>query len=271
MKQDYEYTVDAVQDEWKGGADLSKLQEFLNKRAREGWRLVTAITNELGKNAMSVSGFGVNATLDQTVLIFERPVVKKIDVHSDTKVYKNTNKTYAAVKVENFEIDKKGNGDKNYISVKGKLYKKCKVSAIKLNLVFESYWGDSQSLCLVFDEIVVDNQYSFESEFVELSPEFVKSLKSIYAEVIQYVEGEELNDNEIIESHNNGFNIMNYIDRFETMKTVKEIKDFMMGEQINAQEYVAVILPKMEELIKSERMFGSMKESFLKWLKENYN
>jgi hypothetical protein len=170
--------------------------------------------------------------------------VKKIDVHSDTKVYRNVNETYATVKVEKFEIDKKGNGDKTYISVKGKLYKKCKVSAIKLNLVFESYWGESQSLCLAFDEIVVDNQYSFESEFVELNPEFVKSLKSIYAEVIQYVEGEELNDNEVIERNNNEFNIMNYIDKFESMKTVKEMKELMLVEQISDQEYATVILPK---------------------------
>ena len=52
------------------------MAERLNELGIEGWHLVTAYSNELGKNALSggVGGavFGVNSTIDENILIFER-------------------------------------------------------------------------------------------------------------------------------------------------------------------------------------------------------
>ena len=67
----YEYTVEVVYD--KGGAaNLQRINDILYDKGRSGWRLIAVSTNELGKNAVSVAGFGVNATVDQTLLFFER-------------------------------------------------------------------------------------------------------------------------------------------------------------------------------------------------------
>ena len=59
------------------------------------------------------------------------------------------------------------------------------------------------------------------------------------------------------------------MDDFEKMSSVKQMKDFVLAQNINTKEVYDVVIPKMDELIKNERLFGSMKESFIKWLKEN--
>ena len=74
----YEYKAISLQDENgmfrsnSGRADITSMNEVLNELGLEGWRLITAYTNELGKNAFSGGGFGVNATVDENILIFER-------------------------------------------------------------------------------------------------------------------------------------------------------------------------------------------------------
>ena len=51
-----------------GKFDQDKVQHLINNYAMNGWRLHSAFTNEVGKNA----ALGINATINQTVLIFER-------------------------------------------------------------------------------------------------------------------------------------------------------------------------------------------------------
>jgi len=75
----YEYTTDVVYD-LEGEPNTAALQQSLTEHAREGWRLHTAFSNELGKNSLSfrnaIAGVafssGTNATVDATVLIYER-------------------------------------------------------------------------------------------------------------------------------------------------------------------------------------------------------
>ena len=76
----YEYATEIIMDNRSGGINQSSLNYTLEKYAKEGWRLHTALTNEAGKNTSS-SGYGgvsvgTNATIDQTILIFERMISK---------------------------------------------------------------------------------------------------------------------------------------------------------------------------------------------------
>lgn len=52
------------------------MTQVLNELGLDGWHLVTAYSNELGKNALSggIGGVmtGVNSTIDENILIFER-------------------------------------------------------------------------------------------------------------------------------------------------------------------------------------------------------
>ena len=69
----YEYKVEVVQESGLTGAfKKADIQNVLAVYALDGWRLHTAVTNELGKMVLSAAGVGTNATVDQMILIFER-------------------------------------------------------------------------------------------------------------------------------------------------------------------------------------------------------
>ena len=59
-----------------GRVNTEAMTKTLNELGMEGWHLVTAYSNELGKNAMSGGAGGVllgsNSTVDENILIFER-------------------------------------------------------------------------------------------------------------------------------------------------------------------------------------------------------
>ena len=73
----YEYQALSILDE-NGMANVEKLTGLMNQMGLQGWRLRAAVTNEIGKEALALGvaglGAGVNSTVDQTVLIFERKV-----------------------------------------------------------------------------------------------------------------------------------------------------------------------------------------------------
>ena len=72
----YEYTTVYLRDSYSGLLNQDTLNSTLQSHAAEGWRLHSVLTNEAGKNSSSVSvggaSFGTNATMDVTILIFER-------------------------------------------------------------------------------------------------------------------------------------------------------------------------------------------------------
>lgn len=78
----YEYKVISLADvsgmfkKNSGRVDIETMTQELNNLGLDGWHLVTAYSNELGKNALSggVGGalMGVNSTVDENILIFER-------------------------------------------------------------------------------------------------------------------------------------------------------------------------------------------------------
>ena len=78
----YEYKVISMLDESglfrknSGKVDTIAMTQTLNELGLDGWHLVTAYSNELGKNALSGGAggaiFGVNSTVDENILIFER-------------------------------------------------------------------------------------------------------------------------------------------------------------------------------------------------------
>ena len=70
----YEYDVVTIINEGHGQIDKQKMLKVLSERAQQGWKLHTIYSNELGKNAISLLGLGVNSTACEDVLIFERRV-----------------------------------------------------------------------------------------------------------------------------------------------------------------------------------------------------
>lgn len=107
----YEYEVVSITDDVTGAIDVNRLSAILKIYASEGWRLKTTITNEIGKNSVGVVfgsvGSGTNATIDQTILIFERRIETaesvanklkdKIESLQDSEEKENNNNTHTTV------------------------------------------------------------------------------------------------------------------------------------------------------------------------------
>ena len=72
----YEYQVIVVDNLKNGEIDKNKIQRELNEWSTKGWKLHSVFNNELGKTLTAVHvgflGASVNATIDETILIFER-------------------------------------------------------------------------------------------------------------------------------------------------------------------------------------------------------
>ena len=75
----FKYKTVRILDKPDGSTDTEEIENTLNKLGFEGWRLVSILSNELGKNSESLTLSGVttgtNATIDETILIFERIVL----------------------------------------------------------------------------------------------------------------------------------------------------------------------------------------------------
>jgi len=74
FKEYYEYDVVTLINVDHGKIDKEKMINLLNERAQKGWKLHTVYSNELGKNALKILGFGINSTACEDVLIFERRI-----------------------------------------------------------------------------------------------------------------------------------------------------------------------------------------------------
>lgn len=74
----FEYKILSFLDYGTGEVALNKISEELNEMGRNGWRLKSTFTNEIGKTSESTRlgavSSGTNATIEQTVFIFERKV-----------------------------------------------------------------------------------------------------------------------------------------------------------------------------------------------------
>ena len=72
----FEYQVVVVNNLRTGEINEIQIQAELNTWSENGWKLHSVFNNELGKTSSSIAvgflGTTINATIDQTVLIFER-------------------------------------------------------------------------------------------------------------------------------------------------------------------------------------------------------
>ena len=72
-KNFYDYRVEIVTDDSSGGTNLGALTRVLERYSDEGWSLKQVFVNELGTDSHTVGMINYNSTIDQVVLIFERP------------------------------------------------------------------------------------------------------------------------------------------------------------------------------------------------------
>lgn len=72
-----EYDVETLMTSSDGFTNTEEMNEILKKRVANGWRLHSIYSNPLGVNAVRILGIGTNATISESVMIFERIVMKE--------------------------------------------------------------------------------------------------------------------------------------------------------------------------------------------------
>lgn len=78
LNKKYEYCTCVVYDKDTGSADIDQINAYIQRYAEDRWRVHSIFTNEIGKRSSS-SGYGgissgTNATIDETIILFERVV-----------------------------------------------------------------------------------------------------------------------------------------------------------------------------------------------------
>jgi len=74
----FEYDVVSILDRDHGGLDIERMSEVIATHASKGWRLVFTFPNEIGHDSslseLAGVSVGINSTIDQNILVFERCV-----------------------------------------------------------------------------------------------------------------------------------------------------------------------------------------------------
>lgn len=77
----FEYDVVSILDKEHGGVDVERMSEVIAVHASKGWRLVFTFPNEIGHDSslseLAGVSIGINSTIDQNILIFERCVRRR--------------------------------------------------------------------------------------------------------------------------------------------------------------------------------------------------
>ena len=69
----YEYKVVNLCDYLVSGiVDIERMTATLNELGLDGWRLRIAYSNDLGINMLKIAGVGLNSSVSQNIMIFER-------------------------------------------------------------------------------------------------------------------------------------------------------------------------------------------------------
>lgn len=64
----YEYDYVVIPNNSNGAVNQEQIKKVIQEHARQGWRIVTMYSNEIGKNAIA----GINATACEDIILFER-------------------------------------------------------------------------------------------------------------------------------------------------------------------------------------------------------
>lgn len=74
----YEYKTVSIEDEEGGFIYTQEMNSIIREHSIEGWRLITAYCNELGRNSVPkglLLTYRENSTICQHILVFERKIV----------------------------------------------------------------------------------------------------------------------------------------------------------------------------------------------------
>ena len=278
----YEYAVETVQDNRVGSTNTQALAARINNRACDGWRLVTSFTNELGVNSQSFMGVGTNATIDETVLIFEREILNVTEhVREHALPIINSNMVDPIIPKQ---VLLKERPDGLSVSLMVANTSNFPLAHLKCDLVVRNVFGDEARLeNLCFLSFSRDTGFSFVSEdrpielpaHIRSCPTHADMLIRCYIAEGQLVQPESDDVVCIAEARAgllDGFSPDSFLSNVKDLTNAKEIYQHALKQ---IEDYPGIFAPelleKMQRIVRNERFYGCGKDDMLRTLTKFFN
>lgn len=69
----FDYKIEVINDRSSGSTNINELTRVIERYSENGWALKHVFSNELGEDSHVVGNVRYNSTIDEIILIFERP------------------------------------------------------------------------------------------------------------------------------------------------------------------------------------------------------
>lgn len=276
--QKYEYAFETIVDKFGGRVDLEKITSITAEKAKSGWRLITVFTNELGKDALSIAGIGVNSTADETVLVFEREIEQKSAslFYAEVPVTESNIVSPYVPKVASF-FDKDGS---IYVTLKFFSRQDFELKGLQGDLIVRNMFGDEitlEDICFFSFEKKYDG-YLVSSPFPVILPDKISyGVSNAGLCVKRFIGNDKLEilENTTIDSIaeaqkqniDGDFNIEAFWLEIENYNNTKEIYEYILQlSEFQTGVFSNELLQQLESKVKIERMYGNNKKSTIQLL-----
>lgn len=164
----YEYAIESISSSFLGETKKEEMLKVIQKYTNDGWRVHTIYSNELGKNAVSFLGVGVNSTQSEDIIIFERSIQYNVICHTERELLVMNYCEDLPVRFGKAKMIIPQNTDKFMFSIAGKYGKGISMEAFRVDADFIT----------IFDEKISVKNISFITNNIEKS-DFVTELYEI--------------------------------------------------------------------------------------------
>lgn len=278
----YEYQIETIEDLSSGYANIVVIQECIDKYTQDGWRLHSCSWNEIGHNAVSVAGFGVNTTANQAVLLFEREISQPITVNK-YRIGK-TNLSDDIIIPKEIQLT---SGSFDSLSIL--LYVSDGVlQGVKCDVIINDLFGDEYCIRdLYFINFTDDNIYISSAPCdVKIPSEVKQTVREVYIKVKKYViddivrvvdNNELLPLNPALAQNIHSLNEHSIINQIGSLSNAQEIYNYLCDyNQKHGKVFANDFIESVKEIAEYERYYGSMRKSamnaverYFRSLKEN--
>lgn len=263
----FDYQIELIKDIADGGTDVISIQNCINDYTKSGWRLISTSWSEIGKNAVSVAGFGVNSTIGQTILIFEKERERPVRLVKYEIAQCNVTEDIILKEIL-FSFGQTDTATLSVYSTSNNFH------GIKCDIIFRDFFDDYFTIKdAYFIGFTKKNTVYLSSAPIPVCiPAHTKqSIKSINIKVTKYVVDNKLQNvdsfelvpnNGVTPCDNNCLDVNSILQQVELLKNAQEVYTFVCDFNINhrklfANDFVAML----KETAEYERSHGLMRRS----------
>ena len=268
--EQHEYKVLSLRDQVGGCVDPAIMQQQLNTLAADGWRVVAAYSNDIGTNAVSIGGIGINSSVGQNILVLER-IIPAVPSVVDIPVIRTHQKLLFRSK--NLQLQLR---DTDVVASLQLYCNAGTLQGIKANLDFLTIF-DEHILCkdahfVQFSGTGISSVWSSAFSSVPITAEQARLIQSVDVDTLSYVQDNQIStvpERLLEEDTGISFTKQDLLSRLQEFDTCCDIYNycsssdpirFMLGDEL---------LNSLLSMANTERLYGNMKESAIRQIDKN--